>query len=175
MTCLQIVRKCTVHLANALLLLLVAGSIKAQNYRNTATINVSATVESISPVELVTIRELTITPEKMNNDMLLSISPLTSIHAAVLKALGQPDMQAFISCSQTETLYGDGKPVEIRYKVAGNQEYIQSAATLFETSPFNFTFNEKGEYFLWVGAEIELNVNTGSEYKGQITIEIEYL
>jgi hypothetical protein len=158
-----------------LLLLVTAGRMHAQHPSAMATITVSATVMDVNTVELVTVRNMTISPEDVNDRWVLYISPLTSSNSAMLKASGQPGTTARLVFCRSETLYGNGDPLTVQYEMAGHTERIQAAATLCESNPFHFTFGTKGTYYLWMGAQIDLGKNPGTRYNGQITIEIEYL
>ncbi len=146
----------------------------AQPPRKTAHVNATAAIGDSRPAEILTIRELTLTPGDIDESMKLSISPRNSTQAAVMKTSGQPHEQASITFLPGGILRGPRGSLDIRYFMAGNKDHEQKAATLFNASRGVITFSENGAYYLWIGAESDLSPATEGEYNGQITLEIEY-
>jgi len=91
-----------------------------------ASLNITATVLNIFPVQLTTLHNMYIDRD-INNDREIYISPLTGINAGLMRADGIPDAQVRMTYLINEVLReesGNGK-ISIRYEMSGNDEWLQ--------------------------------------------------
>ena len=141
-----------------------------------ASINVSATVLNLSPVELTTLHNMNIDRD-LNNDTEIYISPVSGSNAGLMRADGIPNSQVLITYLMTEELpeeNGNGK-ISIRYEMSGNRERVQEASKIIHTGEAVCNLGNDGSYYLWIGALINIANAGAGKYSGQFSMQIEYL
>lgn len=142
-------------------------------------LHVSASVVSTGdqPVELVTIRSMIISEEISNTERNIHISPLTSSHAGLIRAEGQPGTSVRIVYQEHEHLMDQSgqRNLHIRYELSGSKERLQESALLIDSGEHEFTLNDEGHYYLWIGCHMNIRAAAAGNYTGQFTIEIQYI
>jgi len=145
-------------------------------YKKNISISVAATVMSTGSVEIVTLQNISVGgTSRLTGE--LFISPLTGDKAGLMMLKGKPGSVARVRCLLTEELQeinGNGCLV-IHYQLSGYPGRVQHAAKIIDTGEVNVTFNEEGVYYLWIGGRIDLKRALPGIYRGQFTIEVEYL
>lgn len=144
--------------------------------QNSISITASATVVEASGIELITLKDITV-DESFARDGILEILPLTSDKAGKMLIKGKSNSSIRLSYLNQLALLnstGDGSII-FNYVVTGNKTDNQNASQLLDQIERVVQFNEKGEYYLWLGGTVNLiNAKPGS-YDGEFTIEIEYI
>jgi hypothetical protein len=69
---------------------------------------------------------------------------------------------------------GDGV-LSCKYLLSGFRSDNQGASQLLDQVERIVQFNEKGEYYLWLGGRVDLNNARPGNYDGEFTIQIEYI
>ena len=141
-----------------------------------APVSISVSVMESLPVQLTTLNNMNI-PANIFNDCEIYISPVNSTFAGLLKAIGSPGSRVRMTYHKDEVLSavnGNGI-ISICYELSGNERWLQESSELINTDEAVFNLGSEGQYYLWVGGHINVRrVGVGS-YRGQFTLEIEYL
>lgn len=139
-------------------------------------INVSATVVATSPVEIITINNITLDVADMVENEIY-ISPLTNPNAGLFQLVGQPNSEIRIKYDKEVTIVSDDNigTIDIAYELSVYPENVQTASYGFTTEEEIIQFDESGDYFIWVGGRINLVNASSGAYSGQFSIEIEYI
>ncbi len=142
-----------------------------------ATLSVRASATVTDNLQMLTIRGLDlINPFVLDNQV--SISPITSGFAGMFKISGNKGARVRITFLQNELLKekneGVGQVVA-KYFVSGASEDFQFQSTLLEVGEGNFRLSEKGQYYLWLGANLDLSESTPGLYLSEFIIELEYI
>lgn len=140
-------------------------------------IKVKARVVSEYPVGLVTLQHMSIDGGAFTGINELYVSPINSRKAGLMRVKGRPGSLVRMSYISKETLPGiDGDGyVTIRYEMSGYKKRIQAASRLIDNEDFEFTLNKDGYYYLWMGGKVIMGNVTPGKYKGQFTVEIQYI
>jgi len=139
-------------------------------------INVSATVVSDSPIELLTLSNMIVQAEIIDNQNIY-ISSISNPNAGLMQVKGKPGSKARVTYILNEVLsQADGNSsITIKYEMSGHPERVQRAAKLMDTGEVLLEFGTDGLYYLWVGGRVNVSKAIPGKYTGQFTIEIEYL
>lgn len=137
------------------------------------TINVSAQV--MSSVEMITIQSMNLSNAETENDQIV-IDPQNSVNAGKMIAIGTPNSDIRISyLEQRELTQQEGtETLQFDYRVAGNTEDDQSTAELLDRENRDFSFNEQGRFYLWIGGNVDISAASPGNYEGEFTVDIEY-
>lgn len=142
--------------------------------QNSIEISVMAEVEPTS-IELMTLRTMDFTG--IDRDQLdVTINPISSDRSGKLVAFGASDSEFRISYMPTReltNLEGTGA-IQFEYTVSGAPLDERENSELLEPESRELLFNEDGEFFFWVGGQIDLSNAEPGTYEGEFTIEIEY-
>ena len=144
--------------------------------QNTISITASATVVEATGIELITLKDINI-DESFAVDGILDIKPLTSDKAGKMLVKGKANSSIRLSYMNQLALVnttGDGTIV-FKYEVTGFKTDNQNASQPLDQIERVVQFNEKGEYYLWLGGQVDLNNAKPGSYDGEFTIEIEYI
>lgn len=161
--------------------LFLAGSIlighsnaRAQQSNNKVSISVSAKV--ISSIEMITIQSMDLSNAKPQNNR-ITINPQTNANAAKMVATGTPNANIRISfLRQRELTRQNGSETLLfNYRVAGNAKDDQSTAEILNRENRDFKFNDKGQFYLWIGGNVDISTAVPGNYQGEFTIDIEYI
>ncbi len=163
-------KKCLVLLF--ILNVIPALSIAQQN--GNVSINVTAVVGGL--VETITIQ--TIDFQGIERDeTIINIDPVTSPRAGKMIARGAPNSDFQIDyIRQRELTNTEGPGILIfNYQISGNTIDEQDTSELLDQEIRDLTFNNDGEYFIWIGGLVDVADVQPGRYEGEFTIEIEYI
>jgi len=154
-------------------LLHTATSIAQQNSGQRVSVTISA--EIISTIDLITVRPIDFS-NTGRNDGQITINPVSSGRAGKMIAQGTPGASFRITFLRQRDLVNiDGENVLFfSYMVSGNVEDDQSTSELLEDDNRALQFNESGQFFIWVGGDVNLQSAPPGNYEGEFTLEIEY-
>lgn len=142
-----------------------------------ATLSVRATATVTDNLQMLTIRSLDlINPIVIDNQV--AVSPITSSFAGMFRISGNPGARVRITFLQNEILKeqnGQLGEVFARYFVSGALEDFQFQSTLLDVGEGNFRLSEKGQYYLWLGANLDLTEAGPGIYLSEFIIELEYI
>jgi hypothetical protein len=144
--------------------------------QNSISIRASATVVEATGIELITLKDINIDEASAQNGS-LEISPLTSERAGKMLVKGKSNSSIRLSYLNQLALVntsGDGTIV-FQYVVSGNRTDNQNASQPLDQIERIVQFNERGEYYLWLGGTVDLTNATPGSYDGEFTIQIEYI
>lgn len=132
--------------------------------------------EVIQSIELITVKSMTIR-QLQPGQTEVYVDPVTNADAGHMIAVGTPEADIRINYIKTRELTRiDGEGVLIfNYEVTGNQEDNQQTSELLGDDNRILRFNQEGEFFIWVGGNVNLERATPGSYEGDFTIEIEYI
>jgi hypothetical protein len=157
----------------AVFMVISVGTLSAQNERQ-VNINVSAIVNGAS--ETITIQTIDF-ENIVSFNSIITIDPVTSPRSGKMVARGAPDAEFQINYLQQRELdnsTGSGTII-FNYQIAGNIVDEQSTAEILDQEVRDLSFNNDGEYFIWVGGFTDLSDAEPGNYEGEFTIEIEYI
>ena len=161
----------------ALFLVTGINTLLAQDVVNNSTsVNVSATVIGTNSIELVTVNTIQF-GNTQPEDGLVYINPITSLNAGFMIANGNPEAEFRLNYLPQRILTqvnGNGSLV-FNYEISGNSVDDQSTSELLDLENRNLRFNEEGQFYLWVGGQIDLSNAAPGNYEGDFTIEIDYI
>lgn len=166
--------------AIVLLLLVMTGNLlfAQENDRDASvSIVVSATVDGMaSEVIIVTLRDMNL-DQQLTRAGVLEVNPVTDGEAGKIRAEGMPNAEVRISfLSQRELLRDEGAEyLTFYYRIAGNDIDDQASAEILDLDNRDYTLNEDGEFYFWIGGEVDLRNAVHGAYDGEFTVEIEYL
>lgn len=137
-------------------------------------IGVSARV--VKSIEMVTIRDMQFGSLQPGQQEIL-IDPLLDSETGKMIAVGIPNARIRVSFVRERVLTrenGNGTLV-FTYEIAGNNEDDQSSAELLQTDNRNLDLNGDGEYYFWIGGQVNIENAQPGKYNGDFTIEVEYI
>lgn len=137
-------------------------------------IRVSARV--VKSIEMVTIRDMQFGPVQPGQEQIL-IDPLLDSETGKMIAIGIPNAKIRVSFVKERVLtHANGNStLTFTYEIAGNDQDDQSSAELLQTDNRNLILNEEGEYFFWIGGQVNIEDAQPGKYNGDFTIEVEYI
>lgn len=139
-------------------------------------ISVSASVVSATEVSIVTLRDMSLEPQ-LTRQGVITIDPQEDAQAGQMRAEGEPNAEVRISFIEERELTRVGGPETLMfyYDVAGNDIDDQPSSEPLDLDNRDFTLNENGEFYFWVGGSVDIRNAVQGAYDGEFTIEIEYL
>jgi len=161
-------------------IIIIVGGITlfAQNETDTpfvssAHINVTATV--LGTIEMITLQDIDIGVVTPSMEFII-VNPGEDQGAGLIKFTGQPSLGIRIVFSQTVVMVsGEGNTLTVQYLVNGNNTNEQGTSVPLEESPAQVALNNDGEYFVWIGCQIDISeVVPGQQYDGDFVIEVDY-
>jgi len=69
----------------------------------------------------------------------------------------------------------DGNSFEIEISLSYNDLQDQSSSQLLREQMAEFSLNESGEMYFWIGGTMDVSSLTSGEYSGELIFELEYL
>lgn len=107
----------------------------------------------------------------------ISIDPLSDTSTGKMIALGNADSQIRVSFVHERTLrhVSGSSTLTFTYEIAGNDEDDQSSAEILQTDNRDLTLNGNGEYYFWIGGQVNVENAKPGNYNGNFTIEVEYI
>ena len=144
--------------------------------QNTISIKASATVVEATGIELITLKDISIDEASAANGI-LNISPVTDETAGKMLVKGKINSTVRLSYLNQLSLVntsGEGTLL-FKYIVSGNATDNQRASQLLDQVERIVQFNDKGQYYLWLGGQVDLTRAKPGSYTGEFTIQIEYI
>jgi len=137
-------------------------------------INVAVNARVLNSIELITIQPIQLAREEAVNDV-IRINPITSVNAGKMIAVGSPNTDIRISFLNRRELTNaqNSDRISFNYVVAGNDEDDQASAELINQESREFSFNEEGRFYLWIGGNVDISTAEPGNYQGEFTLEIE--
>lgn len=141
---------------------------------NRFSITVSANV--VNTIEMVTQRDMQFGPVQPGQQQII-IDPLLDSETGKMIAVGVPNANIRVSFVRERILTrSDGsETLTFTYEIAGNDQDDQSSAELLQTDNRNLELNDKGEYYFWIGGQVNIEDAKPGNYNGDFTIEVEYI
>lgn len=142
--------------------------------RAEVSINVSASVSST--IEIFTLQTMDFAGEEIELG-LVEINPVLNANAGRMVARGNPNAEIRINFIRNRELRSTttNSVLQMEYLVAGNVIDEQANAEFIEQDDRDLQFNEEGEFYLWVGAIVDLSLAEPGSYEGEFSIEVEYI
>ena len=142
-----------------------------------ATLNVRATATVMDNLQMVTIRNLDlVNPLVVENQIL--VSPITSSFAGMFRIVGNSGARVRITYLQNEVLREYNEQlgeVVAQYRISGFPEDNQLQSVLLDVGEGNIRLSEKGQYYVWLVAVLDLSKATPGLYLSEFIIELEYI
>jgi len=144
--------------------------------QSSVNIRASATVVEATGIQLIPLNDMIIDESYAVNGI-IDISPITGEQAGKILVKGKIDALIRLSYLAQQPIVNTSGPGMIlcTYVVSGFQSDNQHASQLLDAVEHVPQFNEKGEYYLWVGGRIDLNNARPGNYEGEFIFEIEYI
>lgn len=128
---------------------------------------------------LMTMRDLDLISPVPDVKNKVFVSPVESSFAGQFRVQGSAGSSVRVSYLIYEDIQeasGNGGVVNARYILSGMVLDNQFQSLLFApTGEFTIQLSEEGLYYLWVGAELDLNRASPGEYFSEFIIEMEYI
>ena len=153
--------------------LLITTTLRGQG---SISIKASATVVEVTGIELVPMKDM-IVDEASSKEGILNISPVTDDKAGKILVRGKINAQVRLTYVRDLLLTnssGDGAMI-FKYSLSGLKSDNQGASQLIDQVERIVQFNEKGEFYLWLGGQVDLSKAKPGSYEGEFTIDIEYI
>ena len=130
----------------------------------------------IESIEMVTQRDMQFGSVQPGQKQIL-IDPITDNRTGKMVALGSANARVRVSFVKERTLTSaDGtSQLTFFYEIAGNDQDDQSSAELLQTDNRNLDLNSKGEYYFWIGGQVDIQNAKPGSYNGNFTIEVEHI
>ncbi|MFZ4522472.1 MAG: hypothetical protein ACOYNC_12255 [Bacteroidales bacterium] len=154
-------------------LLIFCDTVTAQT---SGTIHASATVVEATGIQLIPMKDMII-DEASAKDGILEISPVSDEKAGKMLVKGKANSSIRLSYLNELSLVnssGEGTLV-CKYVVSGFKSDNQGASQLLDQVERIVQFNDKGEFYLWLGGRVNLSRARPGSYDGEFTIQIEYI
>ncbi|WP_445665816.1 DUF4402 domain-containing protein [Fodinibius sp. AD559] len=141
----------------------------------TSRISIAASAQVVESIEMVTVRDMDFSSVRPSQQA-ISIDPLSDSNTGKMIALGNADSQIRVSFVRGRTLtHASGSTLTFTYEIAGNDEDDQSSAEILQTDNRDLTLNSNGEYYFWIGGQVNVENARPGNYNGNFTIEVEYI
>lgn len=156
----------------ALILCVLPQIVSAQT--ESVTISVSAQVQGT--VEFFTIQTMDFQNIE-REDNIVQVDPVESPRAGKMVARGTPGAEFRLDyLRERELINTEGPGVLLfNYIVAGNSIDEQESAEPLDQDVRDLVFNSEGEYYIWVGGNVDLSEIEPGSYEGEFNIEIVYI
>ena len=137
-------------------------------------IGVSARV--VKSIEMVTLRDMQFGPLQPGQQEIL-IDPLLDSETGKMIAVGNPNARIRVSFIRERVLSrsNGGGTLIFTYQISGNDEDDQSSAEVLQTDNRDLDLNDEGEYYFWIGGQVNIENARPGNYEGDFTIEVEYI
>ena len=141
-----------------------------------ASITVSVGAEIVSSIEMVTIRNINLGSIQPSRQV-LNIHPIYDPESGKMQILGQANSSIRISYEEVKTLrrVEGSETINFKYRLAGNSQDNQSTASLIDFNNFEAQMNGDGEYYIWIGGDVNIANLTPGNYQGDFTVEVEHM
>lgn len=141
-----------------------------------ASITVRVGAEIVSSIEMVTLRNIRF-GKVQPSQQILRINPITDNKTGKMKIIGQPNGTIRVNYQETHSLQQiEGNySVNFEYRLAGNSVDNQETSDFIDFNNFEAQLNQDGEYFIWVGGNVQVSELQPGNYQGDFTVEVEYM
>ena len=145
----------------------------AQSDRQVSII-VSANVPST--IELLTIQSMDFSGDEIELGFVV-IDPIETPGAGRMVARGNPNSEIRINYVRNRELRNNrtNNILVLEYLVSGNSIDEQETSEYLDQDDRDLRFNENGEFYLWIGASVDLSTAEPGNYEGEFSIEVEYI
>lgn len=125
---------------------------------------------------MVTVRDIQFGPVQPGQEQ-INIDALQDSETGKMIANGVANANIRVSFVRERILTRtDGfETLTFTYEVSGNDQDDQSSAELLQTDNRNLELNDEGEYFFWIGGQVNIEDAKPGNYNGDFTIEVEYI
>ncbi len=138
-------------------------------------ISINASAQVVESIEMVTVQDMDFSPVQ-SSQQTITIDPLSDSNTGKMIALGNAESQIRVSFVRERTLtHTSGSTLTFTYEIAGNDEDDQSSAEILQTDNRDLTLNSNGEYYFWIGGQVNVENARPGNYNGNFTIEVEYI
>jgi hypothetical protein len=155
------------------ILIILLPGIHAQH---SVSIRASATVVESTDIQMIPISDMIIDESSAPNG-LIDISPITNSNAGKILVKGKSNALIRLSYLHQQTVMstsGNGT-LAFDYVVSGYPSDDQNASAFLDAVDNVPRFNDKGEYYLWVGGRVNINGARPGSYEGEFILEVEYI
>lgn len=139
-------------------------------------IKVSASVPDISEIDIIVVNSLAIDETKAVNGKLI-VQPHKDAEAGMIRIKGSPLARfsiLFMDFMELGNSDGEGN-LRFKFNISGFPKDNQQASQYLDPLIRELNFSDTGEYFLWIGGEMNLTGINPGNYEGIFAFEIEYL
>lgn len=135
---------------------------------------ISATVPST--IELLTIQSIDFSGDEIELGYVV-IDPIENSSAGRMIARGNPNAEIQINYVRTRELRNiqTNNILVMEYSISGNSIDEQVTSEYLGQEDRDLRFNENGEFYLWIGASVDLSTAEPGNYEGEFSIEVEYI
>lgn len=142
---------------------------------HTRQVSMSATANVIDNLVLTTMRDVNLNSPSVVDGQVI-VPPVTSQYAGLMRITGSPGKLVRITYLANETLIeqnGSGGVVKATYRISGFESDNQIASVLLDVGEATVRLGKDGNYFIWLGAVIDLSKATPGSYVSEFIIELE--
>ena len=149
---------------------------QAQDGTADSRFSISVSANVVNSIEMVTQRDMQFGPVQPGQEQII-IAPLLDSETGKMIAMGVPNANIRVSFVRERILTrSDGsETLTFTYEIAGNDQDDQSSAEILQTDNRNLELNEEGEYYFWIGGQVNIEDAKPGNYNGDFTIEVEYI
>ncbi len=143
---------------------------------NSISITASATVVTKTGIEMIAIKNLEIDLSMAENGI-INVNPLRDPQVGLMMIKGKPETSfsiSFMTSVELPNTTGRGT-LKLEYQVFGLDINNQAASEPIDAAVRNLRFNSDGEYYLWIGGQINVSKARPGNYEGEFTLEVEYI
>lgn len=139
-------------------------------------ISISVSAQVVATIEMVTIQSMDLSKVEAENGM-IRIDPISSSNAGKMIAIGSPNAEIRLSFLEQRALTRQQgtETLQFNYRVAGNDQDDQQTAELLNRENRDFSFNARGRFYLWIGGSVDISSANPGNYRGEFTVDIEYI
>jgi hypothetical protein len=142
-----------------------------------ATLTVRATATVTDNLQMLTIRSLDLINPVVEDNQIV-VSPITSSFAGMFKIIGNPGARVRVTFLQNEIITEEHDQIGVvlaQYTVSGAFDDLQLQSTLLDVGEGNFWLSDTGQFYMWLGATLDLSEATPGLYLSEFIIEMEYI
>lgn len=145
-----------------------------ENETVSAQLNITAEVSQ--SIELITVNQLTL-ENSQPGQIIITINPINDLNSGHMVAIGAPEAEFRLYYELEKRLDRIDGPgyLTFRYELSGNTIDDQSSSDIIQYENRNLRFSNEGTFYIWLGGELNLENALPGNYKGDFTIEIDYI
>lgn len=138
-------------------------------------ISVSASASLLDNITLTTMRDVNLnSPSSVEGYVL--VNPNLSPNAGMMRISGRPGKSIRITYLAAETLLedgGSGGVVKATYRISGFDSDNQAASVILDIGEANVRIGADGNYYIWLGALLDMTKAKPGSYVSEFIMEIE--